>query len=448
MHDLVIRGGTLVGPDEVYAADIAADGGRFSAIYQPGCAPESACTLDASGLFVLPGLIDPHVHIGYPDRDWRDDCTATTCAAAAGGVTTVMDFLAAETPALEQLDQALGHMRGRAQVDIAFHAGVFTWPHVQDIEACAQKGLTSFKLYMPYAGHDLPAEWQLSDDKLWESFVRIARLGRPAIAMIHAENQLVIDRLAAQHAFAPPETWSGFRPDFAEAESISRVGHFAMACGCPLYIAHVSSQAAVEEIRHLRRRGCNILAETCAHYLVLNNRNCAPALGKINPPLREPADNEALWQAVSEGIITCIGSDHSSCSLEHKSDVEHGIPGFAGVQTTLPVLLDAVNRGRLSLPQLAALCSRNPARAFGLDGCKGALRVGLDADFVLVDMAETRTVHARDLLHISDYTPFEGMKLQGWPVATYLRGRPVAQNGRIAAGQPDGRYIPRPLHGA
>lgn len=446
MHELVIRGGVLVNHDDMYRADIAVDSGCFSAIYQPGKAPASLQDIDAAGLFVFPGFIDPHVHIGYPDRDWQEDCRATTQAAAAGGVTTVIDFLADAAPAEPQLRDALGRMEGHAWVDIAFHMGVFTWEHVRQVEQAARLGLSSIKLYLPYNANGLPEDWRLKDDKLWESMCRVAALGPPAIAMVHAENQMVIDHMAKMADGPLGGTWSACRPAFAEVESISRAGHFSLASRCPLYIAHVGSAEAIAEIQHLQSRGCLIFGETCAHYLALNNDNCDPCRGKINPPLRETEDNEAVWKAIADGVIRCIGSDHSSCSLAHKGSLEKGIPGFAGVQTTLPVLLDGVSRKKLTLPQVAAVFSYNTAQTFGLGGRKGAIRVGLDADFVLVDVEKRQKVRAARLLHSADYTPFEGMELTGWPLATYLRGRKIAENGAVTAEAAAGRFIPRFCH--
>lgn len=358
-------------------------------------------------------------------------------------MTTVIDFLAGEEPIDRQLCQSTEKMDGHAWVDLTFHAGVFTWEHVRHIEETARLGLSSFKLYLPYSGKDLPPQWRLTDDKLWESFCRIAALGRPAVAMIHAENQNVIDQIAERCGGEPGRTWSKFRPAFAEAESISRVGHFARASHCPLYIAHVGSAEALDEIRRWQGCGQSVAAETCAHYLALNNENCNPCRGKINPPLREPADNEAVWQGLADGTVRYVGSDHSSCSLVHKSSLKDGIPGFAGVQTTLPVLLDGVNRGRMTLPQVAAAFSYHTAQMFGLQQRKGAIRVGLDADFVLVDLHKKQAVHAERLLHSADYTPFEGMELEGWPVATYLRGSRIAEDGKITGERPSGRFIPR-----
>lgn len=443
MHEAVIRGGMIVNHDEMYPADVGVDQGRFTGIYPPGKAPEAERSVNAEGLLVFPGFIDPHVHIGYPDRDWEEDCVATTQAAAAGGVTVVVDFLAGAEPVEQQFRQVARKVGRRAWVDLSFHAGIFTWEHVRHIEDTAHLGLPGFKLYLPYNGKELPDEWRLTDDKLWESFCRIAGLGYPAFAMVHAENQNVIDQIAERSGQQPGNTWSDFRPAFTEAESIAHVSHLCRASHCPLYIAHVGSAGALAEVRYWQRRGLEIAAETCAHYLVLNNQNCDSCRGKINPPLRESADNEAVWTGIADGTIRHVGSDHSSCSLAHKNSLKDGVPGFAGVQTTLPVLLDGVNKGKLAPQHVAAAFSYNTARLLGLQRRKGAIRVGLDADFVLVDIHKKQTVRASRLLHSADYTPFEGMELTGWPVATYLRGEKVAEEGRITSSQPSGRFLPR-----
>ncbi len=442
MHDLVIRGGTLACHDGVYRADIAIDGGKISQVYPPGTA-YAAQYIEADGLHILPGLIDPHVHIGYPDWNWREDCNATTRAAALGGVTTVIDFLSDATPLESQMDSVLEKLEGNAWVDVSLHAGVYTEEHVNSIEAMAERGISSFKFYLPYNCEHMPQEQRLTDDKLWEGFCRISKLGPPAIATVHAENQWIIDRLAGQIPVDESTSWSDLRPVFVEADSVNHAGNISRAAGCPLYIVHVSSRIAAQEMSRLRRGGVDITGETCAHYLILNNGNCERTLGKINPPLREKDDNDALWEAIREGTVACIGSDHSSCSLSHKNGFLSATPGFAGVQTTLPVLLDGVNRGKLSLQQMVAASSYNAAKCFGLSGRKGSVKPGFDADLVLVDMKAERVVTAGSLAHISDYTPFEGITLKGWPVMTLLRGEPVAGDGRIISNGARGCFVPR-----
>lgn len=407
---------------------------------------EAAQIIDAKGKYILPGLVDPHVHIGYPDWEWCEDCIATTKAAIAGGVTTVMDFLTEENCLKEQNFKNKETFELLSYCDGAFHAAVYTDKHIAQImEMATDSGVSSFKFYLPFRGPNIAEKNVLDDGKIYEGFKKIANLEAPAIATVHAENIEIVNNL--QNKFKKKTgqvNWNDVRPSVCEVESIRRVAFFAKETGCPIYIVHVSTKEGVEEIRKAQLEGIRIVGETCPHYLLLNIENSDRILGKIDPPIRYRDDNDALWEGIRTGVIDCVGSDHSSCALKHKNEFWSATVGFSGVQTILPVMLsEGVNKRRITIEKVAEVCSYNAAKTFGLFPQKGMIQVGADADLVLVDLSLEKTVHADDLYHISDFTPFEGLSFKGWPIATFLRGKLVAQEGRIISGGGVGKYISR-----
>ena len=222
----------------------------------------------------------------------------------------------------------------------------------------------------------------------------------------------------------------------------------AGAAGCPLYIVHITIAEGVEVVRAARARGRDVLGATCPQYLTLT-KDTDRVRAKINPPLREPADQQALWRGLANGVLSTIGSDHAPTSLRHKQEFWSATVGVPGVETALPLLLsEGVNKGRLTLERLVEVTSLDPARIFGLYPKKGTLQVGADADLVVVDVAERRTVDGKTNLHQgSDYSPYDGMTLTGWPVLTTLRGRVVMEDGEVTVEPGAGNFVPRSLTG-
>ena len=220
----------------------------------------------------------------------------------------------------------------------------------------------------------------------------------------------------------------------------------ADAAGCPLYIVHITIREGVRIVREARGRGKRVIGETCPQYLTLT-KDFDPVIGKINPPLRELADSDALWDGLSGGVLSTVGSDHAPTSLRHKEDLWSAIVGMPGIETSLPALLsEGVNKGRLSLERVVDVTAHQPARVFGLYPKKGTLQAGSDADLVVVDLEEARVVDANKNLHQgSDFSPFDGRTLTGWPVLTVLRGQVVMEGGEVTAAPGTGRFVPRVL---
>ncbi|WP_206812702.1 dihydroorotase [Paradesulfitobacterium ferrireducens] len=442
-HDLVVKNGKIVYPWGIVEGDIAVNDGRISVIYEKGSTYDAKETVDASGLHVLPGLIDTHVHIGWPDWPFEEDLGPTTKAAAAGGVTTVLNYVMAPESLVKGIEEQKHKFERGSYVDGCFHGMIFSEKNIEEIPEAAQMGVRSFKFFLPYRGSEaVPPAVGIDDGILYTGFKKIAELNPKGRALCHCENIEVFFKLKDEFLKQHREDidWHDTRPNFSEVESIRRVAFFAKETGCPVYIVHMSVKEGPEEIRRARAEGVDITGETCPQYLTLTKR-ADRILSKVNPPLRDTEDNESLWQGLNDGTLSCLGSDHAPCAKKHKTEFWSAVVGFAGVQTMLPaVLSEGVNKGRLTLEKLAEITLNN-ARTFGLHPRKGVLSVGADADLTIVDLNKTVQIKAQNLYHISDFTPFEDMSLKGNAVLTMVRGQVVAKEGKIV-GRPTGKFIP------
>ena len=460
--DLVVAGGTVVDPDGVYPADIGVAAGRIVSLAAPGSL-SGAEVVDARGLHVFPGLIDPHTHPGNY-RPFEQDIAEETRAAAAGGITTIFGTvkctrLGQPFRAITTAEDVCSYhdvfplarkaMDTRAHVDVGLSYVIMDARHAREIpEYAARHGVTSFKFFPGNAG---PGPWSgrvgmpvFGDDGVqFLGFREAARAG--GLAMIHAENQQVARALQPELAAeaADLRAWALHSPGWGEAEAVGRAAAFAARAGARMYVAHVTSAEGAAAVARARaERPGWVVGETCPQYLVLHDRHPAGLLAKFIPPVHGREDNEALWRALGSGVIDCLGTDHIPQPRAQKlveGDVWQCGAGGPGHETLLPLLLSAA---RLSLPRVAAVTSANAARVFGLWPRKGAVAIGFDADLTLVDLERRRTVRAADFVTSGDFTPYEGMELSGWPVTTILRGRVVMKDGR-PVGPATGRYLER-----
>ncbi len=458
--ELVVAGGRVVTPEGMFAADVGVAAGRIAALGAPG-ALAAAERLDARGLHVFPGVIDPHTHPGNL-RPFEQDTAEETLAAAAGGITSLLgtvkctrlgqpfrEVTTAEDVCSyhEVFPLSRAAVEGRAHVDVGFSYVVMDERHAREIPEYAERhGVRSFKFFVGNAG---PGPWSGrvgmpvfgGDGVHYLGFRQAARVG--ALVMIHAENQQVARALQAELAGGPPDlaAWAGHSPGWLEAEAVGRAAWFADQAGARLYAVHLTSaEGAAAVARAKAARPGQVFGETCPQYLVLNDRHPAGLLAKCAPPVHGPEDNEALWQGLADGTIDCVGTDHIHQSRARKvveGDVWRTNAGVPGHETLLPLLLSA---GRLPLPRVAAVTSANVARAFGLWPRKGAVAVGFDADLTLVDLGRRRVARAADFVTSADFTPYEGMELTGWPVMALLRGRVIMRDGR-PEGPPTGQYL-------
>lgn len=425
--DLVIRGGTVILPTGRRDADIAVTNGTISAIGSE--VGDGAETIDARGLVVLPGVVDPHVHFNEPGRESWEGWDAGTRGAARGGVTTVLEMpLNAHPPTTTPaaFDAKLRVASQKALVDFGLWGGLVP-DNLQELDALHQCGVVGFKAFMSHSGID---DFQRVTDGVLAIGLKVtARLG--ALVGVHAESQELLDRFAAE---ADPLSWCHSRPPEAEVEAIQRL----LVCmrgagkGVRAHVVHVSCAEGLAAVDAARSKGVAITAETCPHYLAFDERDferIGPAL-KCAPPIRASATREALWEALLAGLVDFIGSDHSPCPAAAKQkgddDIRLAWGGIAGIQATLPVLMtEGVHRRGLSLERLAHLTATAPAQAFGLYPRKGAVVVGADADVALVDPEHEWTLEPAELETRSGVSAYLGRRFQGRVVRTIVRGRTV-----------------------
>lgn len=453
--DLVIRGGTLVTAEGERRGALAIQGGRVVAVDRDDAMPDAQETLDATGLHVLPGLIDTHVHLRDPGKIEREDWLTGTQAAAAAGVTMILEMPIAIPPVHTAaiLRDRAAHVQPRSLVDFALYAGA-SGDNLDEIEAMAAGGAVAFKTFRtnPVKGREREFTGICCPDagQMLEVMERTARTG--LLHVVHAEEQQILNITEARarrtgrhdgrvHALA--------RPEIAETASVAQCVALAQATGARLQIAHMSSAAAVGIVARAKDAGIRVTAETCPHYLMFTEDALAQwgPYAKCNPPLRPQETQDRLWDAVRSRVIDVVGTDHSPFLVEEKAPFTDNIwgapPGIPGLEEFLPLLLTAVHRERLSFVDLARLTCENPARLFGLWPRKGTLAAGSDADVVLVNMRAERVHDHRTLYTKSRDTAlmYDGMRMRGLPVATFVRGRAVMRDGRVTGEAGWGQWI-------
>jgi len=440
--DLAIRGGTVVAPDGARRADVGIADGRIVAV--AGALDDAArADLDATGLHVLPGAVDAHVHFNDPGRTAYEGFESGTRAAAAGGTTTIVDMpLNALPPTIDAraFDRKRAVAERTALVDFALWGGLVPGD-VDRLDDLAGRGVVGFKAFM--SDTTMP-EFAMADDlTLYEGMARAARLGLPVA--VHAESEQITSALAAR---ARREGRRGVRdylrsrPAIAEIEAIGRALLLAEETGCALHVVHVSTGRGVALVAEARARGVDATCETCPHYLVFDEEDAERlgAAAKCAPPLRPAAEREALWAAIDD--VALVASDHSPSlpELKQGDDFFAIWGGITGAQVLLGVLLDAGHHERgLALEQVAALAAGGAARRYRLAG-KGRIEPGADADLALVDLDGETALTAETLLHRHPHSPWVGRTLRGRIARTLVRGTTVFADGRIA-GPPAGRLV-------
>ena len=442
MSSLVIRGGTVVLPTGQRPADIAILDGTVTAIGSE--VRDGDETIDARNLVVLPGVVDAHVHFNEPGRaDW-EGWEAGTRGAAAGGVTTVLEMpLNAHPPTTTPaaFDEKLAIASQKALVDFGLWGGLVP-DNLDNLQILHQRGVIGFKAFMSDSGID---DFQrVPDGILAIALKTTARLN--AIVGVHAESQEMLEDQGAPN----PIAWCHARPAAAEVDAICRL----LVCmrgagrGVRAHVVHVSCAEGLAQVDAARSKGVAITAETCPHYLAFTEEDferIGPAL-KCAPPIRDLATREALWTELVAGRVDLIGSDHSPCPAADKQKGEHDIwqawGGVAGIQATLPVLLtDGLHARGLSLERIAHLTATAPAQLFGLYPRKGAIAVGADADFAIVDSEQRWTFGSNDLQTRSGVSAYLGRKFTGKVVRTIVRGETVFVDGEMTGRPGWGQFV-------
>ena len=439
MSRVLIAGGTVVSGEGLASADVLVDGERIERI-EPGLSESADRTIDASGLYVLPGIIDAHVHPVY-----LDDLSAASISAAHGGVTTLMHFAYAKPgeSLLETIQRFREEGEAGSVLDFALHGGIFDAANQTDeIPASIEAGVTSFKMFMTYA----KLGWMTDDYQLMRILDLLGRVG--GMGMVHAENGLATDYLQDKFAAEgrdPKEVFVDTRPAILEAEAVNRAIGMAQVGGCPIYIPHLSARLALDEVRKARARGLRAYGETCPQYLTLTNDDLlkrGPLL-KIGPPLRTDDDREALWQGLADGSIDTVASDHAPKAKAPADDFAQAPYGSPQIETMFPLLLDAcLASERLGLPRMVQVMSENPARLFGLYPQKGLLRPGSDADLLLVDPSAEWTIGLETQHSNAAYTAYEGRTVRGRPALVMQRGDVIVERNELIGRPGRGAFLP------
>ena len=455
--DTVIKNCQVVSPDGISSAGIAIDGEKIVAMATEPNLPQGKSTIDAKGNYVIPGVLDNHTHFGgfHP---LEQELKVDSLAAAYGGVTTAattIGLFASPVPGsyTEVIDGWNEIVEKNAYTDILYNLIIDKEIHLKEIALVASKyGTPMYKFLMMYKGFEAQqlGARGIDDGDIYIGFREIAKLGPPGRAMIHAENIEIIHKLqqeVRESGRADLAAFTDTQPRFVEALDLIKAVAIAKVTKTPLYVVHVSSAETVDEIEKAMAEGVDIIGETCPQYLVMTKEAPIGALGKVNPSLKDAESIERLWEGINKGIITCMGTDHVSPTKDMKQQgMWESMPGFPGVETYLPLMLsEGVNKGRITLEKLVAICCANNAKAFGLFPQKGVLRVGSDADLVIVDLKKKVKLSAASLHHISDFTIYEGMEVKGWPVLTMLRGNIMMEDGKPVGKAGTGKYIPRSL---
>lgn len=456
-HDLCLSGGqVLVAGHGLMDADVLVSGGKVAALVQPG-GGEASETVSIAGLTVLPGAIDAHIHLGH-GKDITlpreaNDATLESSAAANGGVTTFIPYLMSVEPYETIHDRLVEVISGGSLVDFGLHYVICTEDQLAAVPDYVRgRGVPTFKLFMNFRGEEgkylnIPGN---DDGFLFRLLETLADCG--GMICPHPENIEIVwvlrDR-AKGLGLSPLRAWNETRPDTVEAEALMRAAYLARRHGVPLYSVHTSSAEAVEVAQMQRGRQAPLFIETCPHYLTHDFDSELGPLGKVNPPLRPASDTEALWQAIRDGVIDTVASDHVARPREAKAgDIWKASAGFPGMETLLPVMLSEghVKRG-IPLERIVELVSLNPARIMGLYPRKGAVAVGFDADFAIVDFNSGFTLDAGDVRSGAGYSLYEGWRIECRIVHTVVRGAFVKRDGAVQKLAGHGRYLPRTLNG-
>lgn len=439
--NLLVRDGLLVTPEYLLRADILIEDGVIKEIGRSLRPPAGFEVLDASGMLVLPGVVDEHVHMREPGLTYKDDFEHGSKAAAAGGVTTVVEMPNTLPPvdSGERLLEKAGLLEPKAYVDYALY-GVVHDGSVDKVKEMLEAGAVGFKVFLG------PTTGNIPPPKL-SSLVKLMELSEQHgfTVAFHAETHDIVEFFTERYKSqgSSPRLHELARPPLAEAHAIRTIGSIQEMVGGRSLIVHVSSRQALQAVSEFKNRGVQMYAETCPHYLVLSSDDYDKygTLIKVNPPIRGREHAEELVRALNTGLIDTVGSDHAPHSPEEKkAGVWEAASGMPGVQTLLPLMIDLALRGIVDLRRIPLLMARNPARLFKLWPWKGEIAPGSSGDLVVVDPRAEHVIREEDLYYKHKTIPFIGWRLKGRVKYTILRGNIVARDG-VVEGRPLGSWI-------
>jgi dihydropyrimidinase len=466
MNKVLIKGGEIINADSSYRSDILIVGESI-ALVQENISQEDAEMIDASGKLILPGGVDPHVHLDLPmfDTVSSDDYYTGGKAAAFGGTTTVLDFIPQDFSTLEESVRAWkSKSEGKACIDFGLHMNITNLNNstLEEFPSLAEDGITTLKVFTAYNDR-----LRLQDDEIFQVMRHAAKHGM--LTMLHAENGDVIDLLtkeALKAGHTTPEWHAYTRPAWGAVESALRAIALAAQANAPLYLVHMNTAGELDQLIYGRDHGVQVMGETCPQYLFFTLDEIKRDDGAkwiCSPPMRSVEDNQALWRGLAEDKIQTVGTDHCPFFFDGTKPIEYegemiAIPGkelgkhdftkipngLPGVGDRMPILWTyGVGAGKITPNQFVSLTSTNPARIFGMYPKKGALLPGSDADIVIWDPERELTYGVEYAHHRTDYNLYEGWKLKGFPEKVYLRGTPIVDHGNWYGKPSQGRFIQR-----
>lgn len=452
--DLIIKGGQIVTASDIYFADIAIRAGKIMLIGAELNFPAPK-VVDASGKYLLPGGIDVHTHLDMPFGGTvaSDDFATGTIAAACGGTTAIIDYaIQGKGQSLQETGATWQEKAvGKAAIDYGLHIAITDMNDdiLAEMPKSIAAGYSSFKLFMTYDG------LRVNDDTMIKTLMMAKEHG--GLVCVHAENHYIIDYLVKKFLAeqkTEPIYHALSRPPLAESEAVYRAIKLAQIAQAPLYIVHLSCQESLSEVKRAREAGLPVMAETCPQYLLLSEDNYLEpdfngAKYVMSPPLRVRENNEILWQALAQGHLQVVATDH--CPFFFKGQKEMGreffgkIPnGAPGIETRMPLVYGVgVAEQKISLQKMVEVSATNPAKIFGMYPKKGTIAVGADADIVVFDPDKDLTLHKKMLHENVDYTPYEDIKVKGYPVMTISNGKIIVENGQFLGRVGAGNFIKR-----
>ena len=442
--DTVILGAEVVTGNRRLRATVGIRGGKVAVLADPAFTLSAREVIDATGMVVIPGIIDAHVHIREPGFTHKEGFETATMAAVAGGVTTIMAMPTTNPPTLtpKDFEEKIRLAEGKAYVNYALQAAV--GEDLSTIEELAKLGAISFELFLA----ERPPALLIKDNGvLRTALARVAEVG--AVAAVSPGDDGIV-RVAMERLQAlgrsDPRAWAESRPPCAEALGVARICLIARHLGVPVHVRDITTREAVEVLRAARARYNGVSAETSPHALLLSEDELERqgAYAKVGPPLRAGSDLESVWGGLLDGTIDIVATDHAPHLPAEKeagrTNIWNAPGGFPGLQTFLPLMLGEVAKGRFSLADVVRCCSERPARLFGLYPRKGALDPGSDADLVIVDLGRTLTIRNEDQLSKARVTPFAGWTVVGAPTLTMLGGQTIMRDGKVL-GRPIGALV-------
>lgn len=459
--DLLIKNGTIVTPERSYKANVFIKDGKIIEISENYLVEDVEYIIDAKDKHIFSGFIDTHIHSRDRSDLNKEDFYHSTMAAAAGGITTVLE-MPNSIPAITNvlaLNEQINNLTPKAHVDFGIWGLCLGDLNNDDLLELAEAGVVGFKFFWGYAIdkktyqliYNIPSEGDdfippLKDGEVYKIFKKVKETNKQIA--IHAENASIISELKdnAQNTNNAQNDYDRFlssRPAVAEESTIVTAIAMARDLKCKLHILHITSKAGVDAVRVAQKSGVEITSETCPHYLFLDNSNYENigSVMKVYPPIRFKEDQDSLWEAIKDGIITHVCSDHAPHTKEEKIGDIFSIPaGMCGVETLAPLMINAVNNGKISENELSSILSEKPSKLYNLYPEKGSLKIGTDADITIVDFKKEYEITEDSLHSKSKVTAFNNYKVIGKPYATIVRGNIVMEDGEITSKQ-IGKFI-------